>query len=93
MPRNSFRGPGCINTDLSLRNSFRLDEWNSFLIGAKPLNVANHVNFANPVANLNSGAALRTIQSTVTPPTSPYGAFAAAAVDARIVQVIAKLTF
>jgi len=29
----------------------------------------------------------------VNPPTSPYGSFAAAAVDARIVQVIAKLTF
>jgi hypothetical protein len=29
----------------------------------------------------------------VDPPTSPNGSFAAAAVDARIVQVMAKLTF
>ena len=93
MPRNSFRGPGYFNTDLSLRKTVRLNERYSFLIGANAFNVLNHVNFANPVANLNAGAALGTIQSTVTPPTSPYGAFAAAAVDARIVQLIAKLTF
>ena len=93
VPRNSFRGPSYFNTDLSLRKNFRLNERFGFLIGANAYNILNHVNFANPVANLNAGSALGTIQSTVTPPTSPYGAFAAAAVDARIVQVIAKLTF
>jgi hypothetical protein len=35
----------------------------------------------------------RRTDTTVKPPTSAYGSFAAAAVDARIVQVIAKLTF
>jgi hypothetical protein len=93
VPRNSFRGPGYFNTDLSLRKTFRLSERFGFLLGADAFNILNHVNFANPVANLNAGSALGTIQSTVTPPTSPYGAFAAAAVDARIVQVLAKLTF
>ena len=93
VPRNSFRGPSYFNTDLSLRKKFRLNERFGFLIGANAYNILNHVNFANPVANLNAGSALGTIQATVTPPTSPYGAFAAAAVDARIVQVIAKLTF
>lgn len=93
VPRNSFRGPGYFNTDLSLRKTFRLSERFGFLLGANAFNILNHVNFANPVSNLNAGSALGTIQSTVTPPTSPYGAFAAAAVDARIVQVIGKLTF
>ncbi len=63
------------------------------MIGANAYNVLNHANFANPIANLNAGIALGVIQSTVNPPTTPYGSFAAAAVDARIVQVIAKFTF
>jgi len=33
------------------------------------------------------------ITNTVQPPTSSYGASAAAATDARIVQVMGKLTF
>jgi hypothetical protein len=93
VPRNSYRGPGFFNTDLSLRKNFRVGERYGFMIGANAYNVLNHANFANPVANLNAGSALGTIQATVNPPTSPYGSFAAAAVDARIVQVIAKLTF
>jgi hypothetical protein len=93
VPRNSFRGPGYFNTDLSLRKNFRFRERYGFMVGANAYNILNHVNFANPVANLNAGSTLGTIQTTVTPPTSPYGSFAAAAEDARIVQVIAKLTF
>jgi len=93
LPRNSFRGPGYFNTDLSLRKHFRVHERYGFMIGANAYNILNHPNFANPVANLNAGSSLGTILSTVNPPTSPYGSFAAAAVDARIVQVIAKLTF
>jgi len=93
IPRNSFRGPGYFNSDLSLRKNFHFRERFTFMIGANAYNVFNHVNFANPVANLNAGSALGRIQSTVNPPTSPYGSFAAAAVDARIVQIISKFTF
>jgi hypothetical protein len=93
VPRNTFRGPGYFNTDISLRKYFRVRERYGFMIGANAYNILNHTNFANPVANLNAGSAFGTILSTVNPPTSPYGSFAAAAVDARIVQVIAKLTF
>jgi hypothetical protein len=93
VPRNTFRGPGFFNTDLSLRKNFQFRERYGFMIGANAYNILNHANFANPVADLNAGSVLGTIQSTVNPPTSPYGSFAAAAVDARIVQVIAKLTF
>ena len=93
VPRNTFRGSGYFNSDLSLRKHFQFHERYGFMVGANAYNVLNHANFANPIANLNAGGALGTIQSTVNPPTSPYGSFAAAAVDARIVQVIAKLTF
>jgi hypothetical protein len=40
-----------------------------------------------------SQSSFGTILNTVQPPTSPYGAFAAAATDARILQVMGKLTF
>ena len=53
----------------------------------------NHVNFANPVSNLASGSNFGMITNAVQPPRSPYGAFAAAATDARIVQVMGKITF
>jgi hypothetical protein len=93
IPRNSFRGPGYFNTDLGLKKSFRLNERFNFTVGANAYNVLNHVNFANPVANLASSSNFGMITNTVQPPTSPYGAFAAAATDARIVQVMGKLTF
>jgi hypothetical protein len=90
--RNSFRGPGYFNTDFSLRKNFRLSDRFNFEIGANAYNVFNHPNFANPSNNLSSSN-LGVITSTVTPPTSPYGAGASAAVDARIIQIVSKLTF
>jgi len=92
IPRNSFRGPGYFNTDLGLKKNFRLTERFGLTIGANAYNVLNHVNFANPVSNLNSSV-FGMIENAVQPPTSPYGAFAAAATDARIVQVMGKITF
>ncbi len=92
IPRNSFRGPGYFNTDLGLKKSFRLNERLSFTLGANAYNILNHANFANPVADISS-TSFGTILNTVQPPTSPYGAFAAAATDARIVQVMGKITF
>ncbi len=91
--RNAFRGPGYFNTDLSLRKNFKLNERLNLQIGANAYNVLNHPNFANPVANTANSTQFGTIISTVTPATTPYGAFAAAAVDARIVQVTGKITF
>lgn len=90
--RNSFRGPGYFNTDFSLRKSFRLSERCNFLVGANAYNVFNHPNFANPSNDLSSSN-LGVITGTVTPPTSPYGSGASAAVDARIIQIVSKLTF
>jgi hypothetical protein len=93
IPRNSFRGPGYFDTDLSLKKSFQLNERFTFTLGANAYNVLNHVNFANPIANLASAANFGQIVSAVQPPTSPYGAFSAAATDARILQVMGKITF
>ena len=93
IPRNSFRGPGFFNADLGLKKTFHFHERLAFTVGANAYNVFNHVNFANPISNLSNSSNFGTIVSAVQPPTSPYGAFAAAATDARIVQVMGKITF
>jgi len=91
--RNAYRGPGYFNTDLSLRKTFEITERTGFMLGANFYNVLNHVNFANPNANLAGGANFGTITSTVGAPTSPYGAAAMAATDARIIQLTTKLSW
>ena len=92
--RNAYRGPGYFNTDLSVRKTFVLTERTGFMVGANFYNVLNHPNFANPDSNLaDAGAGFGVINSTVEPPTSPYGAAAMAATDARIIQLIGRLTF
>jgi len=53
--------------------------------GANFYNVFNHPNFANPVNGISSGQ-FGTIQSTVVPPTSPYGKFVGSAVSGRLIQ-------
>jgi outer membrane receptor protein involved in Fe transport len=90
--RNFFRGPQYFNTDFSLRKSIKLTERYSFQIGANAFNVLNHANFATPQSsNLNGNFGF--ITGAVLPPTTPYGAFAAAAEDMRIVQVMGKFVF
>ena len=90
--RNALRGPGYFNTDLSLKKTIKLNERMGLTIGANAFNVLNHPNFQNPVANLASSSFGR-IVSTVSSPTTPYGAFASAAEGMRILQLVAKITF
>jgi hypothetical protein len=90
--RNAFRGPGYFNSDFSLRKNFHVTERLGFLIGANAYNIFNHANFANPGFNTLSST-FGLVTSTVSPPTTPYGAFAGSVANARIVQIIAKVTF
>jgi hypothetical protein len=91
--RNQYRGPGYFDTDLTVHKTFRITESVGFTLGMNAFNVLNHVNFANPNANTAGVATFGYINSTVTSPTTPYGAFAAAATDMRIVQLTGKLEF
>jgi hypothetical protein len=91
--RNSVRGPGYFNTDLTIRKNIQLTERVQFSASAIFYNVLNHPNFANPVSNLANPNLFGMISQTVSPPTTPYGAFAAAAEDARIIQLNGKITF
>jgi Carboxypeptidase regulatory-like domain len=92
--RNAFRGPGFFGGDASIRKDFKLTERLNFQVGLNAFNVFNHANYGDP-ANNTSGAVGPFGQTIFmqSPPTSPYGAFAAAATDMRMAQIVGKLTF
>jgi hypothetical protein len=90
--RNSFRGPGYFNFDLSAYKSFSMGEHVRFRIGANAYNFLNHPSFANPAGDVG-GSGLGTITSAGTPPTSPYGSFQGSAVSGRVVVLTGKFTF
>ena len=52
--RNSVRGPGFTNYNLSLFRSFVIHEQTKFEFRAEAYNIANTAHFANPIANVNS---------------------------------------
>jgi hypothetical protein len=90
--RNAFRGPGFLGGDMSLRKNFQFTERVGFQIGLNAYNWFNHANYGAPYPNTNAPFFGQAV-FTQTPPTSPYGAFAAAATDMRIAQITAKITF
>jgi hypothetical protein len=90
--RNAFRGPGFLGGDMSLRKNFHLTERVGLQIGLNAYNWFNHANYGAPYPNTNASFFGQSV-ITQTPPTSPYGAFASAATDMRIAQLMAKITF
>ncbi len=91
--RNAFRGPGFLGGDMSVRKNFNITERMTFQIGLNAYNWFNHANYGAPYPNTNGGPFLGVVLFTQTPPTSPYGAFAAAATDQRIAQITGKFIF
>lgn len=90
--RNAFRGPGFLGGDMSVRKNFSLTERFKLQIGLNAYNFLNHANYGTPYPNTNAPFFGQSV-ITQTPPTSPYGAFAAAATDMRMAQLMAKITF
>jgi hypothetical protein len=91
--RNAFRGPGFLGGDMSVRKSFKVTERVNFQLGLNAYNWFNHANYAGPTTSTAFGSSFGQTLFTTTPPTSPYGAFAAAATDMRIAQIQGKLIF
>ena len=52
--RNTMRGPGVVNTDLSLFRTFKLRERLDMQFRAEAFNLSNTPHFANPNRNANS---------------------------------------
>jgi hypothetical protein len=69
-----------------------LNERVGFQLGLNAYNFLNHANYGAPYPN-NNASIFGSSVITQTPPTSPYGAFAAAATDQRIAQITGKLIF
>lgn len=53
--RNTMRGPGVINSDLSIFRTFKLTEKMNLQARAEGFNISNTPHFANPNGNANSG--------------------------------------
>ncbi|HUZ45947.1 MAG TPA: carboxypeptidase regulatory-like domain-containing protein [Terriglobia bacterium] len=92
--RNRFRGPGYFNTDLGISKITSLPHWESakLSLGFQFFNVLNHPNFDQPIANLGNSQ-FGQIISTVSPPTSIFGAGLGADASPRLIQVRATLSF
>jgi hypothetical protein len=78
--RNTFRGPGLANTNLSVLKRFSLPKEMQLQIRGDFINVFNHHNFANPDSNMTNASTFGL--QTLTP-----------VVDSRQVLLGAKLTF
>jgi outer membrane receptor protein involved in Fe transport len=92
LPRNAFRAPGYTDVDTSVYKTIAIHERAKFIVGASAFNVMNHPNFGSPASNVAVGG-LGLISSTVTAPTSPYGAFQGSAVSGRVLVLTGKFQF
>ena len=90
--RNAFRGPGFLGGDMSVRKNFAITERMTFQLGLSAYNWFNHANYGSPYPNTNAPFFGKVAFMQFTP-TSPYGAFAAAATDQRIAQITGKFIF
>jgi outer membrane receptor protein involved in Fe transport len=90
--RNTLFGPGYFNIDTTLYKNIAITERVRFVIGASAYNILNHPHFADPASNVASGA-LGGIYSTVSSPTSAYGAFQGSLVSGRELVLTAKFKF
>jgi len=90
--RNSFYGPGYFDIDATVFKNFPIQDRIKLSIGAQAFNLMNHPNFADPNNNI-AGTGFGTISSTVSQPTSPYGAVAGSAVSGRVLVLTGRLSF
>jgi hypothetical protein len=90
--RNTFVGPHFFDADLNITKNFKLTERFALAIGANMFNVFNHPNFDLPNNNVAAGN-FGVITNTVSPATSPYGAFLSVPLTGRIVQFNGRITF
>ncbi len=90
--RNTLRGPKFFDTDLNLMKNFKMTERIGFGLGASFSNILNHPNFDLPLNGVTSGG-FGTIINTVSPATSPYGAFLSVPLTGRIIQLEGRFTF
>jgi hypothetical protein len=94
--RNVLRGPKQTNVDFSIIKRFSLGESKNLELRAEFFNLFNHVNFANPISNLN---ALASSGGSIDPNTGQiinpgdFGRITSTSNNPRLIQFALKLNF
>jgi hypothetical protein len=93
--RNVLRGPRQSNVDFSLIKRFPIGETKNIEMRAEFFNLFNHVNFANPISNLNAVPATSIDASTGRIIGNPgdFGRIVSTSNNPRLVQFAAKFNF
>jgi hypothetical protein len=94
--RNVLRGPKQINVDFSIIKRFSFAESKNIEFRAEFFNLFNHVNFANPISNLN---AIASSGGTIDPNTGQiinpgdFGRIISTSNNPRLIQFALKFNF
>jgi len=93
--RNVLRGPGQTNVDFSVIKRFAIDETKNIELRAEFFNLFNHVNFANPISNLNAVPATSINPNTgqITGDPGDFGRIVSTSTNPRLIQFAIKFNF
>jgi hypothetical protein len=89
--RNVLRGPRQTNVDFSVIKRIRLGEAKSVEFRAEFFNLFNHVNFDNPVSNLNAATVDQSTGQIINP--GDFGRIISTSNNPRLIQFAPKLNF
>ena len=96
--RNVLRGPRQTNVDFSIIKRFPINESKNVEFRAELFNLFNHVNFANPISNLNavssSGGSIDPNTGQIaTGRAGDFGRIISTSNNPRIIQLALKFNF
>jgi Carboxypeptidase regulatory-like domain/TonB dependent receptor/TonB-dependent Receptor Plug Domain len=89
--RNTLRGPRQTNVDFSVIKRFPLREAKSVEFRAEFFNLFNHVNFDNPLSNLNAASINSNTGQIINP--RDFGRIISTSNNPRLIQFALKLNF
>jgi hypothetical protein len=89
--RNVLRGPRQTNVDFSIIRRFPFGESRSIEFRAEFFNLFNHVNFANPISNLNAASLDQNTGQIINP--GDFGRITSTSNNARLIQFAVKFNF
>jgi hypothetical protein len=91
-----LRGPRQINVDLSVIKRFPFGEAKNIEFRAEFFNLFNHVNFANPISNLNafssSGGSINQNTGQILNP-GDFGRITSTSNNPRLIQFVLKVNY
>src|SRR5207237_3674874 len=94
--RNVLRGPRQTNVDFSVIKRFPIDESKNVELRAEFFNLFNHVNFANPISNLNafasSGGSIDSNTGRIINP-GDFGRIISTSNNPRLIQFAVKFNY